>query len=241
MHLTGITIHSELFPRTDTYPFSMPVFQGMEPLTLEAPLSFFVGENGTGKSTLLRAVCRRAGIHIWRDEEKGRFQPSPYEDHFYRFVSLTWADGRVPGAFFGSEGFHFFRQIIDEWAISDPGQIAYFGGRSLLSLSHGQSLMAYFKTRYRIRGLYILDEPETALSPKTQLSLLRLLLETTRGGGVQFLIATHSPILLAAPGAVIYSFDHVPLKTLPYEETDPYKITRGFLEDRARVLEALEG
>jgi predicted ATPase len=111
----------------------------------------------------------------------------------------------------------------------DPGLLKYFGGKSLMAQSHGQSLMAYFRSRLKIKGLYILDEPETALSPKSQLELLGLLKEAGRSGQAQFIIATHSPILLACPGAKILSFDEAPVRQIEYENTEHYRIYSEFM------------
>ena len=127
------------------------------------------------------------------------------------YLTVEWTDGKVPGSFFGSDIFHHFRQILDEWAAADPGQLDYFGGSSLMTQSHGESLMSFFRSRYRIKGLYLLDEPETALSPKSQLGLLEVMREAGEGGHAQFVIATHSPIAPGSPRAVIYNFDRIPL------------------------------
>ena len=118
----------------------------------------------------------------------------------------------------------------------DPGLLEYFGGKSLISQSHGQSLMAFFKSRLKIKGLYILDEPETALSPKSQLTLLSLLKEASLTGQAQFIIATHSPILLACPGAQIMTFDEIPVRRIAYEDTDHYRIYRDFMADPQKFL-----
>ena len=142
----------------------------------------------------------------------------------------------MPGSFFGSDIFHHFTQILDEWASADPGQLRYFGGKSLITQSHGESLMSFFRARYQIKGLYLLDEPETALSPRSQLALLELLTETSSKDHAQFIIATHSPILLACPRALIYSFDYSPVRQILYEETEHYKIYRDFLENRLNYL-----
>jgi predicted ATPase len=114
--------------------------------------------------------------------------------------------------------------------------LGYFGGQSLMQQSHGQSLMSFFKARFKIKGLYILDEPETALSPKSQIELLNLLRDMGSSGKAQFIIASHSPILLACPEAEILSFDHEPIRTIEYEDTEYYRIYRRFLEDRWRYL-----
>ncbi len=105
-----------------------------------------------------------------------------------------------------------------------------------MSQSHGQSLMAFFKSRLKIKGLYILDEPETALSPKSQLELLELLKEIGRSGQAQFIIATHSPILLACPGAKILTFDDAPVRQIDYEDTNHYRIYKEFMADPKKYI-----
>jgi len=139
--------------------------------------------------------------------------------------------------FFSSERYQHLAKIIDEWAISDPKLLEYFGGRSLLSQSHGESFMSYFTSRFAIEGIYFLDEPETALSPRRQIEFVKTLVEHTRDGHAQFIIATHSPILLSCPGAVIWSFDGHELKELAYEDTDYFLIYRDFLLHRERYME----
>jgi len=156
---------------------------------------------------------------------------NPYEDMLGHYISVEWVEDSVPGSFFGSSVFQDFARILDEWAATDPGQLDYFGGKSLLTQSHGQSIMSFFKARYAIKGLYLLDEPETALSPKTQIALLDLLEKMSIAGHAQFLVATHSPILLSCPNATIYSFDHVPIAPIPYEQTNHYQT---FMNDHHR-------
>jgi predicted ATPase len=137
----------------------------------------------------------------------------------------------VPGSFFASEIFHNFARFLDEWAVASPDTLAYFGGSSLMTKSHGQSHMAFFKSRFSRKGLYLLDEPENALSPRTQLELLSVLHRAGAGGEAQFIVATHSPLLLALPRATIYSFDLEPIAPVAYEHTDHYLMYRNFLND----------
>jgi len=236
MHLKSIRLFPEKAPTRTHYPFNLPLFHETEKVEFHAPVTFFVGENGTGKSTLLKAIAQKCRIHIWKDEEGTRFDANPYEDKLFEFMDVQWTDGPVPGSFFDSEIYRDFALYLDEWAAKDPGMLDYFGGKSLMVQSHGQSLMSYFTSRYRIRGLHLLDEPETALSPKSQLDLLRLLRTLGRSGDVQFIIVSHSPILMSCPGAVIYSFDRIPVRPVPYEETDHYRIYRDFMADRSRFL-----
>ena len=234
MHLKSVRLHPDRYPTREHYPFNLQIFRQTPRLAFETPVTLFAGENGTGKSTLLEAIARRAGIHIWREGGRTRYRYNMYEDKFYRGISLEWTDDLVPGSFFGSSVFQDFARILDEWAATDPGQLDYFGGQSLLTQSHGQSIMAFFRARYAIRGLYLLDEPETALSPKTQIALLELLTKMGNAGHAQFVIATHSPILLACPGATIYSFDQTPIAPVQYEHTDHYRVYRAFMADHGR-------
>jgi predicted ATPase len=232
MHLKRIRMHLDKFPTLKHYPFNLKIIQSLDQLEFPKPVVFFIGENGTGKSTLLKAIARRSGIYLWGQNDRKRFKHNPHEYKLYQSLSIEWSDGSVPGSFFGAETFKHFTQILDEWAADDPGVLNFFGGQSLITQSHGQSLMSYFKNRYQIRGLYLMDEPETALSPKSQLELVNLINEMAKAGHAQFVIATHSPILLACPEATIYSFDSVPIQKVDYEETEYYSVYKQFLADR---------
>jgi len=226
MHLKSIRLQADKYPTNDYYPFNLPIFQQTEILTFKKPVTFFVGENGTGKSTLLEAITHACGIHIWRNSEGLRYNRNPYEKAMRYFVQVDWANGSVPGSYISSETFRYFTFAVDEWATSDESQLNYFGGRSPVTQSHGQSLMSYFSSRYKLTGLYLIDEPETALSPRSQLLLLDLLKEMSTDGHAQFIIATHSPILMSCNDAVIYSFDNIPVRSISYTDTPHYKIYR---------------
>jgi predicted ATPase len=237
MHLRHVTLYPEKYPNRDCYPFNLSIFQQSQFISFLTPVTLFVGENGTGKSTLLEALANSCGIYIWRDIERRRFKYNPYEYAFHQYLTIEWSNGRVDGAYFGSNIFQHFSQLLDEWAAADPGLLKYFGGQSLMTQSHGQSLMAYFQNRYKIKGLYLLDEPETALSARSQLEFLKLLVKTTQTNRAQFIIATHSPILLACPEAVIYGFDGEVIQQIQYEDTAHYRIYKGFMEDRRPFLQ----
>ncbi len=237
MHLKAVTLKPELYPTTDHYPFNLALFQKSQKITFESPVTFFVGENGSGKSTLLEAITRKCGIYIWQGMHRPRFNASPYEKGLYKALAIEWTNGKkVSGSFFGSQIFNNFAQILDEWLTMDPGLVEYFGGKSLMAQSHGQSLMAFFKSRLKIKGLYLLDEPETALSPKTQLVLLKLLKEVSRSGIAQFIIATHSPILLACPDAQLLTFDKAQVQKTNYHNTSHYQIYKDFMKDPSKYI-----
>ncbi len=228
MHVSGCNIHSDQFPQEDIYPFNLDVLKKTKSIHFTSPVTFFVGENGSGKSTLLKSIAYRANIHIWKGFERSRYIKNKYEEELYRYTSLQWIDGLVPGAFFAAEMFRNFSQLLDEWASTDPGVLQYFGNKSLMVQSHGQSHMAFFKHRFSLKGFYLLDEPENALSPKTQLKLLEVLYSSMESSQAQFIIATHSPILLSLKGARILGFDSAPIREIAYRDTEQYKVYKDF-------------
>jgi len=235
-HISRLILHPERFPARERYPFCLPVLERTPELDLSTPVTLFVGENGAGKSTLLEAVARRCRIHIWTSTETGRVERNPHALALHRYLDVEWTHGEVPGSFFSAQIFREFSIALDNWASVDPGQLDHFGGKSLMAQSHGQSLMAFFRSRYQIKGLYLLDEPETALSPASQLALVRLIRDMAAAGHAQFLICTHSPILLACPAARIYSFDTAPIAPIRYEDTAHYQLYKAFMQEPAAHL-----
>ena len=238
IYLQKAVLHSEGFPDRYRYPFNLTLLQQTRQLTFDTEVTLFVGENGTGKSTFLEALATACGVHIWRPPEGARYEVNPHEEQLCRHLTVEWTGDRVPGSFFAADIAHHFAHLVDEWAANDAGQLKYFGGKSLVTQSHGQSLLSLFRARYRVRGIYFLDEPEAALSPRSQLELLRIMAEATANGLAQFIVSTHSPLLLAYPGASIYSFDRCPLERVRYEETEHYRIYRSFLSNRGEWLES---
>ncbi len=204
------------------YPFNVRAFAHGIHLTLRSSVTFFVGENGSGKSTLLEAIAECCGFNPEggsRDHQRATFADrSPLA----RALRLSWQPKVTDGFFMRAESFYNFAAYIEQ--VSD---LRAYGGRSLHQQSHGESFMALFANRFE-DGLYILDEPEAALSPQRQLSFLRLVHDLTAAGGAQFLIATHSPILLACPGAVLFDLDGDDLHEIAYHETKHFLITRDF-------------
>ena len=233
MHLKKAVIDHRRFPTTEAYPFNLPIIRQTDTIAFPTPVTVFTGENGTGKSTLLKALCRRCNIHIWEGMHRARYKANRYENMLHLSLDVTWSDGPVPGSFFSPDLFRNFSQLVDEWATSNPGLLTYFGGQSLVAQSHGQSCMSYFKSIYRVKGLHFLDEPEAALSPATQLKLLDLLTAMSAAGHAQFIISTHSPILMSTPHASVYDFNQPSIVRIPYEKTGHYQIYKEFFSHDA--------
>jgi predicted ATPase len=241
MYLVKVRINSERFPTHRFYPFNIPAIRETPELTLRKPIVFFVGENGSGKSTLLEAITKKCGIHIWDKPRRHLAHNNPYETKLASFVTVAWTNGSMPGTLFRAETFYDFADFLDDVALCDPGRLKYHGGRILNTLSHGEGILSYLQGRFRLEGLYFLDEPEAALSPASQIKFLNLLQQSGAEGRAQFIIATHSPILLACPDAQIFSFDSSHIEEVSYEETTHYRLYKQFFADRAALLKTGNG
>jgi predicted ATPase len=236
MHLTEVRIEGERLPTRGIYPFNIPLVGQATRLAFTRPVAFFLGENGSGKSTLLDAISRKCGMPIWDKPRRHLVHHNPHEARLADYLSVTWSNGPVPGSVFRAETFREFADFLDDVALCDPGRLPYHGGQLLNTLSHGEGFLAYFGGRFQLRGLYILDEPESALSPANQVRFLHLLRRLGTEGDAQFIIATHSPILLAHPAAQIFSFDGLRIEEVTYEETMHYQIYKQFFTDRSAIL-----
>lgn len=228
--------------RTEDYPFCLPVLRAFRGLELESPVTFLVGENGTGKSTLLEAVAVAYGFNAEGGSRNFTFSTRTTHSGLYRFLDLVKGPYRArDGYFLRAESFYNVASNIDELdeqTAFSPRLVDAYGGRSLHCQSHGESFFSLMQNRFRGQGLYLLDEPEAALSPVRQMSLLTLMAQLVAEGS-QFLIATHSPILTAFPGAVIYQLDERGLRKTPYRETEHYCLTRRFLEHPEQMAREL--
>ena len=231
IHLRRAGIHAHDFPDNSVYPFCLKVFSDPRILDFNTGITFFTGGNGSGKSTLLKALARRCSVHIWDNDPGLRVTPNPHEDRLNHYLSVEWQNGVVKGAFFSSQIFSHFARNLEEWAVNDKQMLNYFGGGSLVTQSHGQSLMAYFKSRFTVKGIYFLDEPETALSPASLIDLANLIRKISCTGQAQFIIASHSPILLACPEARILDFNQKGITAVAYEQTEYYKVYKAFMNN----------
>jgi predicted ATPase len=234
--LESVEIYGDSYPDPARYPFNIATLQGRQRLCFTSSTSFLVGENGSGKSTLLQAIARRCGVDMWA-QPKSRLRPgelssAALSEHL--LVSLRPVP--VSAGFFNAEGFREWAEFLDDVTEVDPGQAKYQGCAGLTRKSHGEGILAYLAGRYRRSGLYFLDEPETALSPASQVELLRALEGFRGSGNAQFLIATHSPILMALPESQIFHLSASGITETPYESTDHFRLYRDFLEDPRSFL-----
>ena len=225
------TIPERLVP--DQHPFNIRAFRRGIRLSFKTNVTFFVGENGSGKSTLLEAIATCCGFGLTGGNRDHTFQVEDPRTDLGRALRLAWLPKVTEGFFLRAESFFNFATYLDE-----VSTLRAYGGKSLHAQSHGESFMALFLHRFE-QGIYILDEPEAALSPARQLAFLRVIHDLEKPGQAQFLISTHSPILLAYPGAMLFSLDGDGIEEVKYEDTEHYKITRDFLACPQRFLKHL--
>jgi predicted ATPase len=225
------------------FPFTLPAVKQLDSLQLAA-VTYFVGENGSGKSTILEAIAVAAGYNAEVGSKNFRFSTRSSESPLHRAMRLSRLGRERTGFFLRAESFFNLATEIeardkdDEGALKPPPVIDSYGGRSLHEQSHGESFLSLVKHRFGRNGLYILDEPEAALSPSRQLALLRRMHDLVEEGS-QLIIATHAPIVMAYPGATIYYLDARGITRVEYEETEHVSLTREFLSNRERYLARL--
>ena len=249
------------------FPFNVPTIRTLEALRFDSAVTFFVGENGSGKSTLLEGIAAAAHLPAIGSADLEADITLGAQLELARALRLVWSRKTSRGFFLRAEDFFGFakrlstmrgefleriRQLEVEYSDRSAFAKALAMGPAHASLadmerrygvdldanSHGQSFLRLFRSRFVPEGLYLLDEPEAPLSPQSQLGLMAMI-QDMLAEGAQFIIATHSPILLAYPGATIYSFDQAPATVVPYAELDHVVLTREFLNAPERYLRAL--
>ncbi|PSR23121.1 MAG: AAA family ATPase [Sulfobacillus acidophilus] len=214
-------------PRPNRYPWNLAALAHLDSLAFPTPVTFFIGDNGSGKSTVIESLAQAAGFNPEGGSRHARYDAVHTDVHLAQGLHLIWNLKAMSGFFFRAESFFAYVNYLEDIDGFDP-----YGGRSLHQQSHGESFLSLFRNRLNPHqpSLYLFDEPESALSPTGQLAFLRLLKEWSDSGLAQAIIATHSPFLLAFPGATIYSFDDGAITAVNYMESKPYQLTRTFLE-----------
>ena len=240
--LVSVRLRREDVPSFTEYPFNLPAISSLDTLELHKSVTFLVGENGSGKSTLLEGIAVAAGFNAEGGSSNFRFSTSQTHSGLHEHLRLSRGILKPKdGYFLRAESFYNVATEIDlrdsEPSFGPPINRSY-GGSSLHTRSHGEAFMALFLHRFGGNGLYLLDEPEAALSAQRQLALLVRLHQLVSSGS-QFLIATHSPILLSYPNALIYQCSEHGIEPVEYEETDAFTLTKRFLNNPATMLRDL--
>lgn len=220
------------------YPFSIPAVRALERgLTLHPKVTFFVGENGSGKSTVLEAIAVAAGFNAEGGTKNFNFETRASHSPLHEHLRVAWSRRPKDGFFFRGESFFTVASELEALDKVRP-LLQHYGGRSLHERSHGEAFLALVNNRFGGDGLYLLDEPESALSPARLLSLIAAVHNLVRRDS-QVLIATHSPVLLAYPDATIYAFGPDGIATTTWAETEHVQVTREFLNAPQRFLKHL--
>lgn len=240
-YLIELKLKRAKVPSFDRYPFSLPAVRNLHALELHPKVTFIVGENGSGKSTLLEAIATAWGFNPEGGTKNFKFQTRRSHSDLHDHITLVKGIHRAKDGFFlrAESFFNVATEIerLDEEG-GGPPIIDSYGGVSLHEQSHGESIFALMMNRFGGHGLYVLDEPEAVLSPQRQLTMIARLHQLVQSRS-QFVIATHSPILMAYPDACIYQICDSGLQRVKYEQTDHYSVTRAFLNDPQRQLSRL--
>lgn len=232
-YIDSVLIDRSRISDPEHYAFNLPAIRSLTSLDLHPKVTFFVGENGSGKSTLLEAIAIANGLNPEGGSRNMQFGTRESHSELYRTLRFRRHHGLIPDAWFlRAESLFNVATEIENLGMQ-------YGADSLHEQSHGEAFLSLAENRFG-QGLYLLDEPEAALSPQRQLSFLVLLDEIVRRDS-QVVIATHSPILMSYPDALIYSFTEQGINTIAYEETEHYRVTRAFLESPERMLRQLLG
>jgi predicted ATPase len=236
--LKSIKLLRERVSAWDEYPFNIECVASLNAIEITSPICFFVGENGTGKSTLLEAVAIHYGFGREGGSRSISFQITDSVrsvDRLARALRVAFTNRTGRGFYLRAESFFNVASYVDS-----VGAIEGYGGRSLHDQSHGESFLSLMQHRFAGPGFYVMDEPEAALSPQRQLGALVILHDLLEANdGVQFLVATHSPILLAYPGAQIFSFDGGKIHEIAYRESQPFQLVSRFVAAPERYIAAL--
>jgi predicted ATPase len=240
-YLVDMSLNRDEVPSFEEYPFCLDSVRSLRRIALHPKVTYFIGENGSGKSTLLEAVAVNWGFNPEGGTRNFQFGTRPSHSVLHEYLRLGKGVKRPQdGYFLRAESFFNVATEIERLD-EEPGGppiIDAYGGRSLHEQSHGESFLVLLTERFRGHGLYILDEPEAALSPQRQLAVLARIHQLVERGS-QFVVATHSPILMAYPDSAIFQCGPGGLVPIEYEETEHYQVTKDFLDNREKMLAVL--
>ena len=234
--LRRIELRKEKVESFEVYPYNLPAIKNLSTLKLHPKVTYIVGENGTGKSTILEAIAVAWGINAEGGTQNFNFAThSSHSDLYDKLLMVKGSKKPDLSFFLRAESFYNLATNIDE-----IGAAQSYGGKSLHEQSHGESFFSVIMNRFRGNGLYILDEPEAALSPAKQLALLARMHELIQKNA-QFIIATHSPIVMAYPDALLYELKDGDFNAVKYDETEHYSVMKSFMENPKMMLDILLG
>ncbi|WP_318512247.1 AAA family ATPase [Photobacterium leiognathi] len=235
-YLREIELKREKIDNYDQFPFSIPAIKELDFIDFHPDVTFFVGENGAGKSTLIEAIAVAMGLNAEGGNKNTGFATEQTHSELDHYIKTVKSFKRPKDYYFlRAESFYNVATYLDQLM---PPPLQGYGGQSLHHQSHGESFMATISNKLRGNGLYIMDEPEAALSPARQMAALSEIHRLVEDGS-QFIIATHSPILLAYPRAKIYQFSDSGIYETAYEDTEHYEITRNFLNRHQQMMKIL--
>ncbi|HET7638881.1 MAG TPA: AAA family ATPase [Ktedonobacteraceae bacterium] len=242
-YLIRVSLKREEIPAdlASKYPFDLPIIRHFSSITFHPKVTYLVGENGSGKSTLLEAIAIGMGFNAEGGSRNFHFSTMDSHSPLHNYLRLSRGVRRPrDGYFLRAESFYNVASEIERLDESGGGPPikSYYNNQSLHEQSHGESFITLMEHRFGGNALYILDEPEAALSPARQLKLLALMHKHIAAGS-QFIIATHSPILMAYPEATIYAIDNGHIAKAAYESTEHFQLTKYFLDNREKVLKEL--
>ncbi len=239
--LVELRLRRESVPQFERYPFNLPVVRGLERIRFHPQVTFFVGENATGKSTLLEAIAVALGLNPEGGTRNFNFSTRSSHSELHRHIRISKGVRKPVNSFFmRSESYFNLATEIEELDRGPLGPpiIDSYGGVPLHEQSHGEAFFACFRNRFGGGGLYILDEPEAALSPLRQVAFLKIMHDLLKKRS-QFVIATHSPIILAYPDSKILECSDHGLREISWKESQAYSLTRQFLERPDEMLREL--
>ncbi|NMA03006.1 MAG: AAA family ATPase [Clostridia bacterium] len=238
--IRSMELQREKIPSFSEFPFCLSAVRDLTELKLHPKVTFIIGENGTGKSTILEALATAYGFNPEGGTKNFNFSSMDTHSNLHNYIRIAKGIRKPKNGFFlRAESFYNVATNIDELDKEEGGPkiIDSYGGKSLHQQSHGESFLSLFINKFGEEGIYILDEPEAALSPMRQMTMLSRIHELVQQGS-QFIIATHSPIIMAYPDALIYEIKE-DIKIVKYEETEHYQVMRNFLTRTPKMLEIL--
>lgn len=241
-YIRSLSLNRKNINSFDDYPFNLPAISNLSTLDFHPRVTFIVGENGAGKSTILEAIAVACGFNPEGGTKNFNFSSRDTHSELNKYIRL------IKGVYYPKDGFFFraesFYNVasnvddLDRIAPSKPSFINLYGGKSLHAQSHGESFFSIFVNRFSKNSLFILDEPEAALSPSRQMAMIRRIHQLVQAN-CQFIIATHSPIIMAYPDAKIYEINNSRISEKDYDETEHYQVTRSFFDNPKRIIDIL--